>query len=431
MRVNGGLSNFASINNSMFNALAQGKASVHANRLSNSFFNTSGKTVQGIGARPGAISPDTARSVGNIKTSADSLAGVLRGLTGIGIGNRVVAMSSHPGVVSIEHTGIKPSSVSRMEIRIDQLAAGQANEGSRMTASSAFEGSIGTNRFSIRTGDMTTNLSVNIQQGDTNRAVQQRMADAIISSGAGVRASVAFDAEAGTSMLRLEGTTTGGGSGGAFTVADSGSGSLVAQIGANEVVRQGQDAIFRVGDGAERRSASNTVFLGNGVTATLGAASSEPVAITWGQERTNVSRSSVEDMVRGFNNLFSAAAERTGDPRSQMLASSMLNMASAFASSLANIGIGFGNSGKMTINTQRMDSAEADGSLNRFFSGTGSNSFATQLTRLADNVSRNPGNFVSNSLFGGNMMGNFGYNSFGSPTQFNPFGSGVIHDFTL
>ena len=427
MRVSGGFSN-SGINN-LFNTLHQGKVAMHANRLSNSLFQMPKNNAPGSGS--GSVNADTVRYVSSLRTSADSLASALRGLTGSGSGTRIVAISSNPGVVSIQHTGTRPNAVSSMEVRIDQIAASQANEGNRMTADAAFEGRTGTNQFSIQMGNSTTNLSVNVREGDTNREVQQRMADAINNSNAGVRASVTFDAETNTSMLRLEGNTTGTDPRNAFTVSDVGSGSLVAQTGANEVARQGQDAIFSVNGGPERRSQSNTVFIGNGVTATFNAASEDAVRISWGQEtNNNVSRSAVEGMVRSFNDLFNTAAGRIGDQRSQQLASSMVNISSAFSSSLSEIGIGFDSSGRMTINQQRMDQAAESGALGRFFNdNSGRNSFASQLGRLADNVARNPSSFVSSPLFGSNLTGNFGYSSFGNPTQFNPFGSGSVADF--
>jgi len=319
-----------------------------------------------------------------------------------------------------------------MEVSVNQIATGQLNEGSRMTADAAFEGQVGANQFSIQTGTNTANLSVNVREGDTNRDVQQRMADAINNSNAGVRASVSFDAETNTSMLRLEGTATGSGSQNAFTVSDLGGGSLVAQTGANDMARQSQDAIFSVNGGPERRSQSNTVFIGNGVTATFNSTSEEAVRISWGQESGNVTRSAVENMVRSFNDLFTTAAGRTGDQRSQQLASSMVNISSVFSSSLSSIGIGFDTSGRMTVNAQRMDEAAQSGALDRFFSDSGGrNNFASQLSRLAENVSRNPANFVSSSMFGNNFSGNTGYSSFGNATQFNPFGSGSVMDFML
>jgi len=424
MKVFGGLSN-SSINN-LFSTMHQGKVSMHANRLSNSLFKMPVNNAQGAGS----IGADTVRYVNSIKTSSDSLASAIRELSGTASGNRIVAMSSNPGVVSIQHTGARPSSVSTMNLRISQIAAAQSNEGKRMTADAAYEGQKGTNQFSIQNGSSTTNLSVNVREGDTNRDVQQRMADAINNSKAGVKASVVFDAETKSSMLKLEGTTTGSDPANAFTVTDRGGGNIVAQTGANDVARQGQDALYSVNDGPERRSQSNTVFIGNGVTATLKSASEQATAITWGPEK-NVTGSSVESMVKSFNDLFSTAAERTGDPKSQRLASSMTNISSVYANSLSNIGIGFDNSGKMTINTQKMDQASENGALEKFFSSGSRNGFASQLGRLADNVSRNPGSFVSNSLFGNNITGNSGYSSFGSTTPFNAFGSGSILDYML
>ena len=427
MRVSGGFSS-SGIEN-LFNTLHQGKVAMHNNRLSNSLFQMPKNNSPTTEKAAGSAGADTVRHVSSLKTSADSLASALRKLSGAASGNRILAVSSNPGVVSIQLTGTRPSSVSTMSVRIDQIAAGQANEGIRKMAAEAYEGQKGTNQFSIQMGNSTTNLSVNVREGDTNMDVQQRMADAINNSNAGVKASVAYDAETKTSMLKLEGTSTGSDPANAFTLTDLGSGNLVAQTGANDVARQGQDAIYSVNDGPERRSQSNTVFLGNGVTATLNAASEQAATITWGQE-SNVTRSDVESMVKNFNDLLNTSAGRIGDQRSQQLASSMVNISSAFSSALSGIGIGFDNSGRMTINTQKMDQAAQSGALDKFFTASGgNNSFASQLNKLADTVSRNPANFVSSPLFGNNMSGNLGYSNIGNPTQWGSIGSGSVLDF--
>jgi len=318
-----------------------------------------------------------------------------------------------------------------MNVRIDQIAAGQANEGVRMTASEAYEGTTGTNRFSIEMGGRTTQLSVDVRESDTNRDVQQKMADAINKAGTGVRATVVTDTETKTSMLRIESTTTGSDPRNSFTLTDV-SGDLVSRTDANNVAREGQDAIYRVNDGPERRSQTNTVFIGNGVTATLNKASEEAATITWGRD-SSTTRSSVESMVKSYNDLFTAAAERVNDPRAQNLASRMLSITGTFSNSLSSIGIGIDSSGRMTIDSARMDRAAENGRLDQFFTeNRGRNfGFTNQLDRLAGSVSRNPGNFVSSTLFRNELMGNFSYNGFGNASQFNFFSPGSFMDFML
>jgi len=401
--------------------------SMHAARMSRSFFPLPSNNAKGSGSQLGA---DGVGYVNNIRTSAGSLSSVLRELSGSS-SRRIVAISSNPDGISIQHTGSKPQNIDSMTVRVNQVATGHSNEGNRMTRDAAFEGTTGTNRFSIEMGGRTTQLSIDVKEGDTNRDVQQRMANAINNSNAGVRATVEINSETNTSMLRLKSIATGTDSRNSFTVSDV-SGDLVAQTGANDFAREGQNAIYSVNGGAARTSQSNTVFIGSGVTATLKSASDEAVRITWGRE-TSVTRSDVEDMVKSYNNLFTTAAERTNDPRAQNLASRMLGIAGTHSNSLSSIGIGFDSSGRMTINSERMDSAAESGRLDKFFSeNSGRNfGFTNQLGRLADSVSRNPGNFVSSSQFGIGLMGNTGYTGFGMPTQFNFFSSGSIFDFMM
>ena len=410
----------------MFNAMSQGSMALNASRLSRNLFTNN--NAQGQGAPLGS---EGVRFVNHIRTASDSLSSVLRELSSPASSNRIVAMSANPSSVSIKHTGSRPIGVSSMTVRIDQIAAGQANEGNRMDANASFEGETGANRFAIEAGGRTTQISVNVREGDTNRDVQQRMADAINNAGAGVRATVELNTETNTSMLRLESTTTGSGPGSSFSISDT-AGDLVARAGVGDATREGQDAIFRVNDGPARRSQSNTVFLGSGVTATFNSASEEATRITWGQD-SRVTRSSVEDMVRSYNELFSTATTRTNDPRSQNLASRMLGISRTFSGSLSSIGIGFDASGRMTMDTARMNQAEESGRLGQFFTeNRGRNfGFANQLGRLADSVTRNPGNFVSGSLFRSDLMGNFGYTNLGNPTQFNFFSPGSAIDFIL
>jgi hypothetical protein len=142
-------------------------------------------------------------------------------------------------------------------------------------------------------------------------------------------------------------------------------------------------------------------------------------------------RGVVESLVRSYNNLFSAAAENVNDFKAQSLASRLMNVTAAYSRSLSEIGIGFDNSGKMTIDTPRLNQAFESGRLEQFFTENSGNNFGFTATlgRLADNVSNNPANFVSSPMFDSPMSGNFAYSGFGQPIQSNFPGSGSLFDY--
>ena len=408
----------------LYNTLYQGNMAQYSNRLNKYFFPTN------QAQNPQLLSPGALQYVNNIKESSGSFSASIKELSGPAFSARTVT-SSNTDTLTVNYTGNRPNSVTPMKVRVDQTAAGQLNEGARLTSNAAYERSQGTNTIAIDMGGRTTEISVNVESGDTNQAVQQRMADAINNAGLDVRATVVTDSETNVSMLRVESTVTGSNEQNGFAVRDV-AGDLSAQTGANEVSRAGRDAIYSVNGGETRTSQSNTVNLGNGVSATFRQASAEAVTIAPTRD-TSVARNAVEDMVRGYNDLFSAAVQNTDDPRAQSLASRLMSTSSTYSRALSEVGIGFDSSGRMTIDEDRMNQAQESGRLERFFTeNSGRNyGFTNQMSRLADNVSRNTSNFVSTAAFGNSLYDSFAYSSFGDLIQYNFLGVGSIMDFML
>ena len=419
MNINTGLSNV----NSLYTALYQGTMAMHTNRLSRSFYPIN-QAQQGWQQ----LSPSSIDYVTDIKQSSSALSSSIRELSGPAFSARTVT-SSNTNVMTVNYSGNRPNNVASMNVRVDQTAAGQQNEGVSMNANAAYEGNRGTNTIAIDIGGNTTQISVDVAEGDTNRAVQQKMADAVNSSGINVRATVVTDSETNTSVLRLESTVTGSDERNSFTVRDV-TGDIASRSGINEVSQEGRNAVYSINGGETRTSQSNTVNLGNGVTATFRQSSPDAVTIAPGKD-ASAPRNAIEGMVRNYNNLYSAAAENTSDPRAQNLASRMVSISSTYSRSLSEIGIGFDSSGRMTIDEKRMDQAQESGKLESFFTeNSGRNyGFTNQVSRLADNVSRNPASFVSSSAFGSNLSQNFAYTNIGDLIQYNYLGVGTIMDF--
>ena len=406
---------------SLFNTMYQGNMSVHNDRLNQRLFQNKGQGSQSLGM-------STIQYVNNIKSSSKDLGSTLKELSGSAFASRT-ASSSNTDVMTVKYSGDRPSSIGQMTVKINQIAEGQMNEGSRMSANAAFEGSSGTNKVKIETGGKATEFSIKSAVGDTNKDIQQKMADAINKAGIGIKATVETDSATNSSILKLESTNTGSNSKNGFTVTDV-TGDLAARTGANDVAREGQDAIYSINGGPARTSQSNTVNLGNGVSATFNKASEETVTISRGKDM-NYAKNAVEDMVKGYNDLYSEAVQRTNDPKSQNLATKMVNISKTYSKSLSSIGIGFDSSGKMTIDNQKMNQAAENGKLEQFFKeNSGKNyGFTNQLSRLSDSVSRNTSNYVSSSLFGSGMGENFSYSSYGNMIQYNYLNTGSIFDY--
>ena len=420
MRVSGGL-NTSGISG-LYNTLYQGKVAMHTNRLSREFFPTNNAQGQS------SFGSNAISYINNIKTASSELSSALKELSGPAFSNRTM-VSSDNNVMTVNYSGNNISSMNDMSVQIDQIAMGQLNEGNRLSSNALYSGDRGMNRFEIQTGGKTTQLSVNIMAGDSNRDVQQKMATAINNAGLGLRATVETDSATNVSMLRVESTNVGTDEKNAFSLRDV-TGNAVAQTGANQISRQRQDAIYRVNNGPAQTSRSNTVNLGNGVSATFKATSEQAVNVTRGRDMSMI-RGVVENMVRSYNNLFSAAEGNVNDLKAQSLANRLMNVTIAYSRSLSDVGIAFDSEGKMKVDMQRLSQAFENGKLEQFFTeNSGRNfGFGASLGRLADNVSNNTASFVSNSMFGNGWGDNFAYTGFGSPFQLNFMGTGSLLDY--
>ena len=145
---------------------------------------------------------------------------------------------------------------------------------------------------------------------------------------------------------------------------------------------------------------------------------------------TDKAKAAVEGFVKNYNDLYSESVQKSEDPKAQKLATKMLNISKIYSGSLASVGIGFDNDGKMKVDSEQLDKAAENGKLETFFTqNAGKNyGFTNQLSNLANDVNRNTSNYVSNSVMGNSLMENFGYTGYGKPTQYNFLTAGWLLD---
>jgi flagellar hook-associated protein 2 len=234
------------------------------------------------------------------------------------------------------------------------------------------------------------------------------------------------------SRLRIESNKTGDSDESRFTVVDN-SGYLAAQLGVDNVTTDARDAVYTVNGGDERTSKTNTVNLGSGVNVTFKQATDEAVRIAPGRN-SDAAKQAVEKMVSDFNKLRDEAAKMAqSDPKAAKLVSQLKGVATNYSRSLSNVGINVASDGALSIDTEKLSEAADNGKLEQFFrQGSGVNyGFASQLSKVADSVTRNPSSYISSPQYRNSVTENFGYGSGGNLITYDFLSSGLMYDFSF
>jgi flagellar hook-associated protein 2 len=301
-----------------------------------------------------------------------------------------------------------------VDVGVQQLATAQRNEGDALAATATSLVNDGHNHFQIERDGETFDFNVTVNESDSNRTVQQKMADAINrqSQNTGVTASVEYDSQTRESTLALNTRETGEAQG--FTIQDNG-GNAVAQTGVANVTQAAQNAEYTL-NGDARTSASNTVNIGNGLEVTFRETTQEDATVGAAQDTTAINNA-IRDMVNNFNQLREAAVNNNSDRGAQNLQNRMDNISSAFGASLSRIGITQNENGYLQIDEKRLASAIQDGSAEDILGG--SSSITQRINQVAQTADKNPNSFISrqsrdnaNNTINENMFSNI---------QFNPF----------
>jgi len=334
----------------------------------------------------------------NAKENAGSLSEVLKKLKNGGAFNEKTVVSSNTETVSVKASDAKKAAdFKETSIRVDQVALAQKNSGKEMTATGR-DFTVGQKTFEIETASGTTSISFYVSGSDTNADVQKKMAEAINSKKIGVTASVST--ANGKTTLSVESAATGVKTEGSdnFKIKDTATGGGVAQAaGITQVSVKAQDAVYSLNGGASVKSKTNSVDLGNGVTATLKKASEEPVKVGFGTD-TKSGINAVREMVNYFNGLFEAAQDNKDDRRTGFLNQRLQSLPKTYENSLKELGITRNSKGYLQIDEAAMQSAADSGKLEKFFKPEGgfvNYGFNYQLEKMANDVSKNTQNFVS------------------------------------
>ena len=213
--------------------------------------------------------------------------------------------------------------------------------------------------FDILINDLNYEFQYNINEGETNKDVQNRLARLVNNVNIGLNADVVANDEGATS-LRLTSSATGVPSGGGFQfrISDSNtskrSGS-VAYLGIDYTIRPPANAVFTL-NGEPRTSASNSFIVGNQFEVTLHNTSNDGNETHIGL-KTDVESltDNISSLIQGYNSFLQAAGEHVASASgSQRLIQEMNSLSSHYGNDLEPAGLHINEDGSIEVNKDQL-----------------------------------------------------------------------------
>lgn len=345
--------------------------------------------------RQSTVNTNALNYVKGLKSNAADLKGAVSALTNGSAFRQTAITSSDTKALEIKSTGPGRINAQDMQVEISQVASGQVNQGQEL-AQNAKAGLSGYQQFAIEANGKSYQFSVNISAGDSNQAVQQKMADAINKRDIGITANVDVDNKEKTSSLRLQAQGTGDSDANRFSIRDV-AGEMVSKTGAATVTQDAQNAVYSVNSGPERTSQSNEVYLGGGVSGTLKQTTDEALSVSAQLDLGQIMEH-VTEMISSFNALVDTARSNADIGNASTLERKLSSAAGNYASSLSAIGVTMGSDGYMSMDKDKLTGAIQSGAAKDFFTQGGGMSygFGSRMSQLADDVTNNTAKYAGN-----------------------------------
>lgn len=283
-------------------------------------------------------------------------------------------------------------------IEVRRLAAEQINTGNYLPNE---EIALAPDTYSFDVGINSLNYEFQflINEGDTNRSVQERLARLINNAEIGLSAEILEDDE-GNSALKLSSKATGlpEGREDIFHVSDTNTSKLsgaVDYLGIGEITRPAANAEFLI-NGSERTASSNHFTVEQVYSVNLtGLSPSEGDTAEIGIKPDHESlKENITKLIGGYNDFIRAtAAYLESQPKSMRLMNEMAGIASVYANDLDTLGIYSEENGELSIDDERLSYAVEHADNEEVTEPL--KDFTQALMRKSSGVSLNPMNYVN------------------------------------
>ena len=342
----------------------------------------------------------------SIKENARELRNTITSLSGSDeteLLNRKIAFSSNSAVIDAKYIGdlSQQSEDENLEIGVEQLAQSQVNTGNYLRKDAMAMPS-GTYSFDIAINNTGYEFQFNINPGDTNFDLQNKLARLINNSNIGLAATIKeYDSD--HAALSLESVSTGIDLGRVtlFDITENGAegdDNIASYLGINKVSRYPQNAIFSLNE--ERRVSYTNHFTVQGkydiTLKGLPSSAEETVTIGLKPDMESIAEN-INYFIGGYNDFVRAAAEyQNSQPKSSQLIREMSRISGLYNSELGPLGISLTEDGTIQVdNTTLKAGLEENGAIESL---DGIKRFANAVLNKSNAISLNPMNYVNKTI---------------------------------
>lgn len=349
-------------------------------------------------------SPETKEFAVSLKESARSLKNTITSLSGEngdGMLSKKTVSSSNEDIVSASYSGgSEAESPPPIELTVDQLASRQLNRG-RGLPPDEMGLPPDTYSFDIRSRDIDYEFQFNINEGDTNRTIEEKLARLITRSNIGIHAETTED-QTGNISLLLSSDDTGvkGDSGLQFIVSDdktSKTRGAVKYFGLDSVDEFPSNALYTI-NGEARSSSSNEVTIGKVYDLTFKGTTESGQTVSV-RVKTDVESltDNISHLISGYNAFLQNASKYLdSQPQSKALVREMTGLSNGFNNDLEALGVNFNEDGQISLDKNLIQqTAEEDDSLTRF---DNVKKFANNILDKANSVSLDPLQYTNKKI---------------------------------
>lgn len=311
------------------------------------------------------------------------------------------AYSSNPDIASVTFVGDSKGDgeISPLTLSIESLASGQENMGAYLSDEKVSLPA-DTYSFDVSINDMNYEFLFNINEGDTNKDVQERLVRLINNADIGIQARL--DGGDARNSIRLNSVTTGlpDGKSEIFRISDertSKAAGAVDYFGLNYISKQPGNSSFLL-NGEKRHTSSNTFTIGKMFEVELKDATEPDTSITIGV-KTDVESlaDNVNTLIGSYNTFINAAgAYRDRQSLSGRLIREMNSIAAHYRPEMEAMGVHLQSDCTITVDDEALK--ESASTANGSFSYDALKGFARSLIQKTSEVSLNPMNYVHKTI---------------------------------
>lgn len=350
-------------------------------------------------------SPKTQEFAVSLKEGARSLKNVISSVSpddSSDLLSQKTVSSSDESVVSAAYIGESSEGmdVSPFEIEVKNLASNQENTG-RFLPENEMGLAPGTYSFDVNSRDTDYEFQFNINDGDTNRAIQEKLARLITKSNIGIQASTVSDGN-GNLAIKLVSDDSGlrEGSDLQFRITDDKTSKLhgtVEYFGLDNVNESPSNSLFIL-NGEERSTQSNKFTIDKTFEITLKGISEEDKPVQIGL-KTDVESltDNISYLIEGYNSFINkAAAYLDSQPYSGRLMREMGSISSVYGRGLSDIGISIKEDGTIDLDKDILsNTARAEDALQKFES---IKNFTGSVLDKVNKVALNPMEYTQKTI---------------------------------